>query len=97
MKQYKVQYNIQFLDKLLKEKIKEAKISPYAEIIYNNALYNAANINHLKPAMGKIRLIDSNNDKNYDVVIVEEFRNVFTTSTITPPVVLFYTYYSILR
>lgn len=65
-------------------RVYEAKISPAAVIVYNNALYNDAEIKHLKPAMGKIKLIDSNDDNVYDTVIVEEYRNVFLTSNITP-------------
>ncbi len=55
------------------------KISPDADIVYNNALYNDANLEQLKPAMGFVRLIDNNSDNIYDIVIVEEYRNIFAT------------------
>ena len=58
-------------------------ISPYATIIYNNSLYNDAGVDKLKPQMGSIKFIDSNNDNVYDVVIVEEYENIFTTSVIS--------------
>ena len=54
-----------------------AQISPYADIIYNNALYNDATIDQLKPAMGTIKLLDNDKDNRYDLVVVEEYTNCF--------------------
>ncbi len=59
-------------------------VSAYANIIYNNALYNDASISQLKPSMGKIRLLDNNNDGIYDLVVVEEYKNIFVTGTVVP-------------
>ena len=60
----------------------DAKISPRADIVYNNELYNNAGIDKLKPDMGIITLIDYDNDKAYDTVIVEEFTNIIVTGVI---------------
>lgn len=77
-------YSMQNIVYRKNNRITEVKISPYAVIVYNNALYNDAELKHLKPAMGIIKLIDNDKDKIYDTVIVEEYRNIFLTSNITP-------------
>lgn len=61
------------------EKRREATVSPHADIIYNNALYNDAGIDQIKPMMGRMTLIDNNQDKAIDVVMVEEIENIFVT------------------
>lgn len=65
------------------DRLSFAEISPYATIVYNNALYNDAGVEQLKPEMGSIKFIDNDNDEVYDIVIIEEYENVFTTSFIT--------------
>ncbi len=57
-----------------------AKVSKYADIIYNNAVYNDVTVEQIKPKMGALRLIDNNNDSVYDLVIVEEYKNVIVNS-----------------
>ena len=59
------------------EKRREVTVSPHANIIYNNALYNDAGIEELKPMMGRMTLIDNNQDKAMDIVMVEEIENIF--------------------
>lgn len=54
--------------------------SSYADVIYNNTIYNGYSLSHIQPEMGFIRLIDNNNDSAYDLVIVEEYDNMFLTS-----------------
>ncbi len=58
------------------------KFSSYADVIYNNALYNGYSLSHIQPDMGFIRLIDNNNDNVYDLVIVEEYENIFVSSIV---------------
>ncbi len=54
-----------------------ANLDSYCNVIYNNSLYNSYNLTHIQPEMGFIRLVDSDNDKDYDLVIVEEYQNIF--------------------
>lgn len=63
-------------------KKKTVKVAPLADVIYNNGIYNNATLETFKPQMGRIRLIDNNNDKIYDIVIVEEYINVFAVAVI---------------
>ncbi len=59
------------------EKRREVTVSPHANIIYNNSLYNDASIDDIKPLVGRITLIDNNQDKAMDIVMVEEIENIF--------------------
>ncbi len=54
-----------------------AKINQLADIIYNNSRCGIPLIEDVKPMAGTIRLIDNNDDEYYDVVIVEEYENMF--------------------
>ncbi len=54
-----------------------AKINPLADIIHNNSRCGIPTLADIKPMAGTIRLIDNNNDEIYDVVIVEEYENMF--------------------
>lgn len=59
-----------------------ARVSSHADIVYNNALYNDADIDKLKPRMGRITLIDNDADNSYDTVIVEEYINIFVKGVV---------------
>ncbi len=59
------------------------KISPYADFIYNNALYNNYTIRQIQPRMGNLRLIDNNNDNIYDLVVATEYKNIYTTNVLS--------------
>lgn len=59
---------------------KTADIDDFADIVYNNTLTNNATAAYLKPCSGEIRLIDNNGDKDYDIVIVKEYRNIFVNA-----------------
>lgn len=54
-----------------------AKLDNFCNVIYNNSLYNRYNISHIKPEMGLIRLLDTDFDNDYDLVVVEEYENVY--------------------
>lgn len=54
-----------------------AKINPLADIIYNNSRCGLPTVADVRPMAGTMRLIDNNNDEIYDVVIVEEYENMF--------------------
>lgn len=53
------------------------ELDDFCDVIYNNSLYNSYNIDDITPEMGFIRLLDRNNDKKYDLVVVEEYENIF--------------------
>ncbi len=53
-----------------------AKISPYADFIYNGSAYPAFMVNDIKIKAGKLTLIDNNFDNIYDIVVAEEFVNM---------------------
>lgn len=53
------------------------ELDSYCNVIYNNSLYNSYNLTHIQPEMGFIRLLDNDNDNDYDLVIVEEYENIF--------------------
>lgn len=54
-----------------------AKINPLADVIYNNSRCGLPTVADVRPMAGTMRLIDNNNDEIYDVVIVEEYQNMF--------------------
>ncbi len=54
-------------------------LDEFADVIYNNSLYNRYTLSHIQPDMGFIRLLDNNDDNKYDLVIVEEYENAFTS------------------
>lgn len=54
-----------------------ANVSGYADIMYNNNATENYDIGLIKPASGGIRLIDNNGDNKYEVVIVENYVNIF--------------------
>lgn len=49
------------------------KISPSADIIYNGAAYPDATVEEIYPDYGELRLIDSDNDRVYDIVLVTAY------------------------
>ena len=62
------------------DKEKTANINKYADIVYNNSLCNNCGVSRISPRTGNIKLVDNNGDGIYDVVIVNEFENIFATS-----------------
>ena len=57
-----------------------AEIDMYADFVYNNQLYNDITLEQLKIKAGEIKLIDNDNDGDYDLVIIEEFTNYFLST-----------------
>ena len=64
-------------------KTKDAKLKPLVDVIYNNSYYEIPTDDIIKPKMGKMRLIDNNDDGYYDIVIIEEFYNL-VVKTVAP-------------
>lgn len=60
-------------------KVESLKINSLADVIYNNTRCGIPTIDDVKPMTGTIRLIDNNDDEYYDVVIVNEYNNMFVT------------------
>lgn len=60
-------------------KTDSAKINPLADVIYNNSRCGIPTLDDIKPMTGTMRLIDNNDDEVYDVVIVNEYDNLFVT------------------
>ena len=56
-------------------------IDKLADVVYNNTIHNVYNV--LKPKSGTMKFIDNDNDNIYDIVIVEEFKNMFVKSVPT--------------
>ena len=61
-------------------KKKSLNVKPYANVVYNNSVCLIPVIDDVKPKTGTMRLIDNDNDKCYDTVIVEEFKNIVVSS-----------------
>lgn len=51
------------------------KVSPYADFIYNYSAYSDFLADDMKIKTGTLTFVDTDFDKNYDVVIAEEFEN----------------------
>ena len=64
-------------------KTENAKLKPLSYVIYNNELFTIPTLDMLKIDSGKMRLIDNDDDEVYDVVIIEEFKNMFVVGN--PP------------
>lgn len=62
------------------ERRKTGSIDEFADIVYNNALSNDASAEYLKPQAGELKLIDNDGDRDYDIVIVKDFRNVYVNA-----------------
>lgn len=71
-------YNVENIVYLKNGKRTDCSIYKYADIFYNNMLYNSPSV--IKPKSGIMRLIDNDYDGVYDIVIIEEFKNIFITS-----------------
>ena len=61
-------------------KIREAKISPYADLIYNGVSVGGYTTDDMNPDTGWVKLIDNNRDKLFDVIFVEEYRDIVVGS-----------------
>lgn len=64
-------------------KTENAKLKPLSYVIYNNELFTIPTLDMIKIDSGKMRLIDNDDDEVYDVVIIEEFKNMFVVGN--PP------------
>lgn len=53
----------------------DAKVNQYAEMIYNGKSFPTFLVDDMKIDAGTITLIDDNNDKVYDLIIVEEYKD----------------------
>ena len=67
--------NVVFYDRNSKKD--SYRVSEVAIVLYNNALYHIPTDGIMKPQTGTMRLIDNNDDDVYDIVIIEEYNNVF--------------------
>jgi len=65
------------------DKEKKARISPEADLVYNNSAVYGFDEKLLKPATGYVNLLDNNGDGRYDIVFVHEFVNYFVTNVNT--------------
>ena len=59
---------------------KHYKIDDYADVIYNGKAYPEFGLDTLKPKQGDMKLVDNDNDGDYDVVSVNEYYDVFISS-----------------
>lgn len=60
------------------DRLVELKLSPYMNVIYNNATVTGSiEIKDLDVKNGSIRFIDNNNDKVYDVAIINEYTSFY--------------------
>lgn len=57
-------------------KTKKYKIDPYANVLYNGALDETFTTETLKIEEGEIRLVDADNDGDFDLVCVEEYADM---------------------
>jgi len=55
------------------DRIRNKRISATADIIYNGVAYPDAAVSEIYPDYGEIRLIDSNNDNEFDIVFVTAY------------------------
>lgn len=55
----------------------DAKINKFAFVIYNNSRIGIPTVEDLKIKTGSMRLVDNNDDEVYDIVIIEEYQNMF--------------------
>ncbi len=62
-------------------KDKEVKISKSASIIFNGGAYPALDPEEMVPAYGKVTLVDNNNDKTFDVVLIDSVEFILAEST----------------
>lgn len=60
-----------------------AKVNPMADVIYNYSRCGIPKLEDVKPLTGTIRLIDNDDDEIYDVVVVNEYKNMFIKQTST--------------
>ncbi len=72
--------NIVYYD--AKGKEENAQLKHMVDVIYNNSFYAIPTLDKMKIETGKMRLIDNNDDEIYDIVVVEEYKNIFVNATI---------------
>lgn len=58
------------------ERIKEAEISPYADLIYNGVSISGYTADDLAPKNGWVKLVDNDRDNIFDIVFIEEYRDI---------------------
>ena len=57
----------------------DAKIGKFAFVIYNNSRIGIPTVEDLKIKTGSMRLVDNNDDEIFDIVIIEEYKNIFVS------------------
>ena len=62
------------------EKLKKAKLVNVPKVIFNGVFYGDYNKTDLMPDIGKLKLIDNNNDGKYDVVFVTSYQTIVVKS-----------------
>ena len=62
-------------------KLREAKISPYADLIYNGVSVGGYTADDMAPHRGWVKLLDNDCDNVFDVIFVEEYRDIVVGST----------------
>ena len=72
--------NIVYYD--AKGKEENAQLKHMVDVIYNNSYCAIPTLDLMKIETGKMRLIDNNDDEIYDIVVVEEYKNIFVNATI---------------
>ncbi len=55
------------------------RVSNSAKVIYNKTLCSFPDADTIRPKTGTLRVADSNGDGTYDVIIVDEFYNIFVS------------------
>lgn len=57
-------------------KTRQADISPYADLIYNGVSVGGFGKDNMIPKNGTVELLDNNGDRLYDVIFVNEYRDM---------------------
>lgn len=69
-------FNAQNIISVENGRARKYKIDPYANVLYNGALDETFTTETLKIEEGEIRLVDAENDGDYDLVCVEEYADM---------------------
>lgn len=57
-------------------RLKKARIAAVPRVIFNGVFYGNYTTEDFKPESGNLRLLDSNNDGNYDVIFINSYETV---------------------
>lgn len=69
-----------------------AAISPYADFVYNGAAYAGFVADSYKIRNGRLTLIDTGNDGEYDIVVAEEYEDVLVSGINTSSDIIYSQY-----